>query len=36
MNAGCNEAKYTYDGIDICGRRLASEVKEEMICQEMH
>ncbi|KAI7874337.1 putative serine esterase-domain-containing protein [Mucor mucedo] len=31
LNAGVNEAKYSYDGIDICGRRLAQEIESTVV-----
>ncbi|KAI9328654.1 putative serine esterase-domain-containing protein [Pilaira anomala] len=31
LNASVNEAKYTYDGIDICGRRLADEIESTVV-----
>lgn len=31
LNATVNEAKYTYDGIDICGERLADEVEATVV-----
>lgn len=37
MNIDVNEAKYTYDGIDICGERAAQQVrmkKKNALCRE--
>ncbi|KAI9489448.1 putative serine esterase-domain-containing protein [Zychaea mexicana] len=28
LNVACNESKYTYDGVDICGKRLAAEIQD--------
>ncbi|KAG2178243.1 hypothetical protein INT43_003496 [Umbelopsis isabellina] len=30
LNVAVNEAKYTYDGVDICGKRLADKIKAEV------
>ncbi|KAI8349685.1 putative serine esterase-domain-containing protein [Blakeslea trispora] len=27
LNSAVNEAKYTYDGVDICGKRLAKDIE---------
>ncbi|RIA83708.1 putative serine esterase-domain-containing protein [Glomus cerebriforme] len=30
LNAKCNVSDYTYDGVDVCGKRLVGEIKEEL------
>ncbi|KAM3583644.1 hypothetical protein VKS41_003617 [Umbelopsis sp. WA50703] len=30
LNVAVNEAKYTYDGVDICGKRLVDKIKTEV------
>jgi hypothetical protein len=36
LNVAVNEAKYTYDGIDICGKRLFEKVSRNNYASETY